>query len=209
MGRRHAKARFLPGILVFPGGCLEARDHRPSGFAERFAPAPAGLDAATRRKFKGLVRCALRETWEETGVLVGQPAAAKQANGSTGVWRAFAECGLTPGLEGPRLLARAITPAASPIRFHTRFFLAESDEAVGNRAVHDRAGDGELDGVSWMPTDKALAEDLIDVTRFMLERALSVGASDPAPLFHYRAETRLIDLDGRRLHWEDPLAGRI
>lgn len=198
MGRRHAKARFLPGILVFPGGCLEAEDHKPSGFEEAFASSPDGLDAASHRMLKALVRCALRETWEETGVLVGKVNASAQRAGTAPVWQAFAKCGLSPALEQPRLLARAITPADSPIRFHTRFFLAETDAAV-----HDRAGDGELDGVSWIPAQSALQEDLIDVTRFMLERALEVGASDLAPLFHYRGETRLIDLDGKRLYWEE------
>ncbi len=204
MGRRHARARFLPGILVPPGGGLEPGDHRPSGFEEQFAPAPNGLDTASRRKFKALVRCALRETWEETGVLLGTPARGGAIPGTAPIWRAFADKGLTPALEGLRLLARAITPTDSPIRFHTRFFLAQTDAIVS-----DRHGDGELDGVSWIPAQQALDEDLVDVTRFMLERAFKVGATDPAPLFHYKGETRLVDLGGQRSGWEETEEGQV
>ncbi len=198
MGRRHRKARFLPGILVFPGGCLESADLEPSGFEERLQPPPSGIDSASRRKLAGLLRCAFRETWEETGVLVGSGTEAPAHAGLATHWRAYAERGLAPALHRPRLLARAITPAGSPIRFHTRFFLAVTDEVV-----EAKPGDGELEGVGWIPAEEALGEDLIDVTRFMLERALGPGATDPAPLYRYRGERRLVELGGQRLPWQE------
>ncbi len=198
MGRRHPKARFLPGILVFPGGRLEAKDFQPSGFAERFSMAPRGLDAASRAKWQALVRCALRETWEETGILVGEASENDKAEPRQEHWQAFASAGVSPSLPTLRLLARAITPTDSPIRFHTRFFFAKVTDGL---QVHN--GDGELKGVTWISSDQALREDLVDVTRFMLERALSEGATDPAPLFHYQGETRLVDLPGRRLVWQE------
>ncbi len=196
MGRRHRKARFMPGVLVFPGGCLEASDHRPSGFQEAFHPPPEGLDAASRRKLPGLLRCALRETWEETGILVGSSGPAPKTGPDASHWQAFAERGLVPSLQRPRLLARAITPTRSPIRFHTRFFLAVTDQVVDARP-----GDGELDDVSWIPVEQARQEELIDVTRFVLERAIGPGATDPVPLFHYKEGAHLIDYGGQDSLW--------
>ena len=71
LGRRRRTARFLPGVYVFPGGGLELEDRRPSGFAERWHPLPEGLDRATHRKAAALLRAAVRETLEETGVIRG------------------------------------------------------------------------------------------------------------------------------------------
>ncbi|GAB5468248.1 MAG: NUDIX domain-containing protein [Rhodospirillales bacterium] len=195
MGRRRRSARFLPGIPVFPGGGLERGDHRASGYAEALAPAPRGLDGATRRALPGLLRCALRETWEETGVLLGRPARAQPAHPEDQpLWQAYRAQGLEPALERPRLLARAITPRRSPIRFHTRFFLAE----VTTNEAHGQPRDGELEFVAWIPVEEARAMDLIDVTRFMLELALDRGARDRAPLLCYQQDATFIVEDGAR-----------
>src|SRR5215813_12180614 len=79
LGQRRATARFLPGVYVYPGGRLDPEDRLRSGFMEEFAPLPAGLDQATTRLAPALLRAAIRETYEETGLLVGErgrPAAA-------------------------------------------------------------------------------------------------------------------------------------
>ena len=141
LGRRSQGSRFMPGIYVFPGGRLSALDRRPSGFAEDLAAPPPGLDARTRTRLAVFARAALRETFEETGLLLGLPMpAAAPADAATArapdVWAAFARAGLAPAFGALGLVARAITPAASPLHFHTRFFVATLrvlEEALARR----------------------------------------------------------------------------
>lgn len=157
MGRRSAKARFAPGILVFPGGRLDPSDRS----ATVLTAAPATLDAASRRLYGALWLTAQRELTEETGYVLRE--------GSQ-----------------PQLIVRAITPASSPIRFHTRFFLAD-----GKAAVKAKEGDGELQEIAWYPTEKALSFDLWDVTEFVLHEACRRFGRPPEPalLFSYRGES--------------------
>ena len=66
---------------------------------------------------------AVRETYEETGLLLGRLIAGR----------------LEPALSGLDHIVRAITPTDSPIRFHARFFLADIASASGTLR-----GNGEL-----------------------------------------------------------------
>lgn len=187
LGRRRSTARFLPGIWVFPGGRLDPEDARPSGFEERFEALPAGLDTATRAKGAALLRAAIRETLEETGVLVGRPGHPLAAP-DLPVWRSYAEAGLVPAFERPRLLARAVTPTNSPIRFHTRFFLAD---ATG--LAHGEPRDDELEEVAWVPLRETAGLEMVDVTEFVLAEAIR-GPQPVAPLFSYRGDAVRPDL---------------
>lgn len=159
MGRRSTKARFAPGIFVFPGGRLDPSD-RSAPFATK---APSTLDAASRRLFGALWLTAQRELTEETGYEL-------------------------PKGSQTQLIVRAITPTSSPIRFHTRFFLAD-----GRGAVKAKEGDGELQEIAWYPFEKALTFDLWDVTEFVLREACRRFGRPPEPalLFCYRGERAL------------------
>ncbi len=199
----------MPGIYVFPGGRVGPEDRRPSGFAEPLPDLPPGLDQATRQRLAEFARAALRETFEETGLLLGAEAASappsldrihavdriavgdsnqpRSALGGEGaeVWNAFTAAGLHPGFAGMRLVARAITPTGSPVRFHTRFFLAEGAAAAG-----EIGGDGELESIHWAPLESLPELPMADITRLVLEEALAhragAGAPDrPAPLFRW------------------------
>src|SRR5512144_2772283 len=67
-GRRPGHVRFMPGVWVFPGGAIDPEDLKP------WRVETGGEHLPSR-----LVRCAraaLRETWEEVGVLVGRQGAA-------------------------------------------------------------------------------------------------------------------------------------
>lgn len=174
LGRRHAATRFMPGYYVTPGGRLEGIDSRPSGFSEPLQPPEGDVDAATGRRLPALARCALRETAEETGLLVGRPAPLDRR--PTPHWAPFIEAGLTPAFGDLRLIARAITPAGSPIRFHTRFFLVDGALAEGRLA-----GDGELEDLRWIPQDLLSTVRLAEVTRLVIAEALRQGEA-PAPL---------------------------
>src|SRR5260370_37304698 len=65
IGRRGKGARFMPGRYVFPGGRITLGDARPW---QGEASAPADV---TDRSFLALKRAALREAFEETGLVIG------------------------------------------------------------------------------------------------------------------------------------------
>jgi 8-oxo-dGTP pyrophosphatase MutT (NUDIX family) len=191
LGRRRATARFLPGVYVYPGGRLDPEDRWESGFEERFAELPEGLDRATARLAPALLRAAVRETYEETGVLVGRPGAPRTA-GSPAIWQAYREAGLQPAFHAARLFVRAVTPTFSRIRFHTRFFLMDATElAVGETR------DGELEDVGWVPLAEARRLPMVDVTEFVLDRAERELLESPVPLFSYRNDELRPDLKRR------------
>lgn len=190
LGRRHAAAAFMPGVYVAPGGRLEAADRRPSGFPETLRPQPEGLDRVTRRRLLALARCAFREAFEEAGVLVGRPG--EPPENPAGVWQAYTAAGLAPAFGALQLVARAITPAGAPMRFHGRFFLA-SDESVLERA----AVDGELEDVGWVPLAEAEDLPMAEVTALVLREALAhhrarpCDAPRPAGRFAWRKGRRM------------------
>ncbi len=189
LGRRSGRSRFMPGIYVFPGGRVGSEDRRPSGFAEPLPDQPPGLGQATRRRLAEFARAALRETFEETGLLLGAEAASAPPPplGGEGaeVWNAFTAAGLHPGFAGMRLVARAITPTGSPVRFHTRFFLAEGAAVAGQIG-----GDGELESIHWAPLESLPELPMADITLLVLIEALAhragAGGPDrPAALFRW------------------------
>jgi 8-oxo-dGTP pyrophosphatase MutT (NUDIX family) len=169
LGRRHARAGFLPDIYVFPGGRVEPTD--ALGPPLPLAPAVAAdLARGGRRPPSALLRAALRETEEETGLHL--PLAA------------------IPHID---FVCRAITPTASHRRYHTRFFLADGVACQG-----DLKGDGELEDLGWRPLSEIARLNLVDVTAFVLEEAvqrreqgLSPGEK-PAPRLTYLGESMRI-----------------
>ncbi len=165
----------MPNVYVFPGGRIDAEDDRPSGFDEDLPAAPGGAGASdlSESRLAVCARAALRETFEETGLLVGQIANFKSAAPGSGVWTAYAQAGLTPAFAALRLIARAVTPADYPIRFDTYFFAADGAMAHG-----DLAGDGELEDIGWVPVGSAPALPMAKVTRLILQEALGRRSDD-------------------------------
>jgi 8-oxo-dGTP pyrophosphatase MutT (NUDIX family) len=192
LGRRRATAKFLPGVYVYPGGRLDPEDRWESGFEERFAALPGGLDRATARLAPALLRAAVRETYEETGVLVGSPGRAR-AQGTPAIWQAYREAGLQPAFHAARLFVRAVTPTFSRIRFHTRFFLMDATDL----AVEKVPGDGELEDVGWVPLAEARRLPMVDVTEFVLGLAEQELLESPVPLYSYRNDDLRPDLKRR------------
>lgn len=185
MGRRPNTAHFMPGVHVFPGGGLEPGDTTDADAMLGEAPAPPQLTRALTRPEEALplLWAALRETWEETGVLIGRAppeAPVPEPPAGLSARAAYERAGLVP-TGTAHYIARAITPAASPIRFDTRFFLAFAKTAHGT----PRAS-GELPTVEWMTVEAALTSETVrGVSKFVLREALALAA-DP---------TRLTDSD--------------
>lgn len=193
MGRRHDGHVFMPGKYVFPGGRVEAADHR--------IPVRAGLCADAERKLlvdmkgganpgkaRALALAAIRETFEETGLLVGRRGRDLPATRSP-AWRAFLDHGVVPDLSGLSFVCRAITPPRRPRRFDTRFFCASAASIVNETAPPD----GELADLQWLRFSEARALDLPTITQIVLE-ALSerlktdsgLSADTPVPYFYMR-----------------------
>ena len=185
MGRRHARMAFIPDAFVFPGGKLDRSD---------FAAVPAKAlpdetlhhlraTGAPPNLAQALAMAAVRETHEETGLFV---AGAGDIGNATGHgWDAFRAEGVAPRLDALHIMARAITPTDSPIRFHARFFTAPADAAAGTLR-----GSGELSELYWYPVSDALKLPVIDVTEFVLHEILAAAknrhrAAGP-PLYSYR-----------------------
>ncbi|WP_395020660.1 hypothetical protein [Dongia sp.] len=188
LGRRHRNAGFLPDIYVVPGGRVDAEDHDSSGFAEALHPAVAAslLSGGSRRPALAFPRAALRETLEETGLLVGETGMAEDAAGIP-VWQAYRAAGIAPDFASIDFICRAITPVTSHRRYNTRFFLADGAQAVGS--VNSN---GELEDLAWRPVSALSALNIVDVTEYVLKEALrrwqarSPTGAEPPKLLNYR-----------------------
>jgi len=204
----------MPGYYVFPGGRLSRADRSPSGFDENLMAAPEGVDQATRRGLVVFARAALRETFEETGLLLADRRVGSEATGkyprpkTETLWKAFGRADLAPGFRRLRLFARALTPTESPMRFHTRFFRAEGEYLYGRLG-----GDGELRDLGWVPVKEASRLPISEVTLLVLEEALthgpgarratgqSAGRTRPAAFFRWVGPTERLHsraVPGRR-----------
>ncbi|HEX7776820.1 MAG TPA: NUDIX hydrolase [Parvibaculum sp.] len=180
MGRRHSRMKFVPDAFVFPGGKLDAGDlkARPA--------TPLTGHAAFGVKASALALAAVRETFEETGLILA-------AKGDVGAdsgpgWAPFRERGLAPRLDVVSCLARAITPSSSPIRFHARFFSAPAGLLEGTLK-----GSGELEDLGWYRISEALKLPLIDVTEFVLREVSHASEKrSRIPLFSYRNNKPLV-----------------
>jgi 8-oxo-dGTP pyrophosphatase MutT (NUDIX family) len=168
MLRRHASMAFAPGAYVFPGGSVDARDADEevawtgpdAGEWGRVFDAPPALARA-------LVCAAVRETFEESGVLLaGESADSVVADTTSDDWEADRRALLDRSVSLAELLGRRrlvlradllrpwsrwITPVVEPRRFDTRFFAAALP--AGQRA---RDVSGEASEVAWIAPETAL-----------------------------------------------------
>lgn len=169
MGRRTRRASFMPSVYVFPGGTLDPIDRRASGFPEAATPQVPGLDGDTRRRYGSFLHAALRETYEETGLLIGRPGpATPPAAEDPDIWRAYRQARVVPAFADLRPVARAITPRTSPKRFHSRFFLVDGRLAQGQIRDSD-----ELEDVRWVPLEEFQSlPQTAEVTAAVLAEAL-------------------------------------
>lgn len=186
MGRRSRRAAFVPDFFVFPGGRLDPHDHAVRA-ATPLNPALIGVMGVrgNARLAEALAVAAVRETFEETGLMLAEEGeVGEAAHADWAEWRA---AGLAPGLHHLGYFGRAITSPASPIRFNARFFIARADILRGRIG-----GSGELSELAFYSASDVLRDrQIVDVTEFML-RNLILFADDPrgfdpgAPIFSYK-----------------------
>lgn len=170
MGRRPGKDAFMPAAYVFPGGRVDPGDGRAFAAGEldpvvverlmdRMRPRPSAARA------RALALCAIRETAEESGYLLGRSGVSLPAN-SAPDWQPFVAAGVSPDLSPLRVLGRAITPPGRVRRFDSRFFVVFADAiAVRPEGI---AGSGELENIVWPTLDEANALELPRITRAII-----------------------------------------
>jgi 8-oxo-dGTP pyrophosphatase MutT (NUDIX family) len=166
MGRRAGGHVFMPDKYVFPGGKVDRCD--------RFVPAADELSKANHdallahnpsRHPRAFGLAAIRETWEETGLIIGKNEIFSCQTSDHG-WTSFVAMAAKPALASLHFIGRAITPPMRTKRFDARFFLADADEALlDDRPPQDGA---EMEDLRWFTYDEALDLDLPTVTRFIL-----------------------------------------
>jgi 8-oxo-dGTP pyrophosphatase MutT (NUDIX family) len=194
MGRRHAGHRFMPGKFVFPGGRIEPGDRGVSAVGALSARAVEALMARTLRpspaRGRALALAAIRETFEETGLLLGTAVHGAAEGGLAGPWAAFGERGILPNLEAMQFVARAITPPRRPKRFDTRFFTIDRDAVAGE--VGGVVGpEAELVELAWVSLSEARRLELPPITGVILDElearlAAGFGPELPVPFYYER-----------------------
>ena len=142
MARRAAHHRFMPGVLVFPGGAVDEADHH----APAARPLKPGVRARLERFVEpslanALAHAAARELTEEVGLSLGEP----------------------PDLSELHLMCRAITPPDRSMRFDAFFFLVDAAHVSGALCAS-----AELEEPGWYTLEEAEAGDLAGATRAVL-----------------------------------------
>ena len=181
MGRRVRGHAFMPDKWVFPGGRIHPADFKvaaASDLAPEVADALARTCAAARAR--ALAATAIRETFEETGLIVGRPGSGRTKSSE---WRDFLATGHLPDLAPLRFVARAITPPARTRRFDARFFTVDAAHLV---SLDPGAGSGELDEIAWFDWDAAAALDLPSITRSILAEVAAREQADDRPIPYHR-----------------------
>lgn len=163
MGVRNAKHAFMPNKYVFPGGRVDRADGQVTSPVDLKSDVAEKLErGCTAHRARAIGMAVVRETFEETGLILGRNVGTPQTTRSPN-WRPFYETGFVPALDKIDYVARAITPPGRPRRFDARFFMVDAEHLVG-----DLDGNGELLNLTWVPLRDALELDLPNITQLMI-----------------------------------------
>ncbi len=189
--RRNRALAFVPGATVYPGGAVDDGDHDvrwPTLVVGR-TDASASLALGYPPGALAWWIAAVRECFEEVGVLLavdgnGDPppndGAARRAQdrcrdgllrGRYGLAEVCLELGLRVDLAGLRYLAHFVTPAPSPRRYDTRFFVATVPAGV-----EPTPDNGELVAGRWATPSSALAEARAGQIELIIPTACTLAA---------------------------------
>jgi 8-oxo-dGTP pyrophosphatase MutT (NUDIX family) len=195
MLRRTAAMKFAPGAYVFPGGSVDEADADPA--IAWHGPDPAEVAArlgSSPGLARALVCAAVRETFEESGVLLASVPDGPLPVPSGSSWEADRNALTAGSLTLAELLsrrglavradllvpwARWITPEAEPRRFDARFFAAAlpaGQHAAGHHAEADRTA--WLRPVDAIEAARAGSISLFPPTAAILSEFASCGLDD-------------------------------
>ena len=190
MGKRAASHKFMPNKFVFPGGRVDPGDSRLQPPLDLHPDVHKRLaTACSVVRARALAMAAIRETFEETGLLLGEPDSPTLKTRSTS-WREFLQYNVNPRLDTLHYIARAITPPYRGRRFDTRFFMCDAGLIQGD-VQGQLQGSGELLELHWVSIDDARMLELPQITRLVLdevERRLRDGhtPADYGPFVHFK-----------------------
>jgi 8-oxo-dGTP pyrophosphatase MutT (NUDIX family) len=191
--RRVRAMAFAAGMTVFPGGAVDTRDAETEiGWVGPPAAEWTGALSATEPLARALVCAAVRETFEEAGVLLAGPSPDQVCDVDGAEWEAdraaledrggslaalLARRGLLLRADLLRPWAHWITPVGEPRRYDTRFFVAALPAGQQTRRAS-----GEADAHGWLSPGAALAEaargerGLMPPTLLTLEQLAGYGS---------------------------------
>ena len=123
-----------------------------------------------------LVAAAVRETFEEAGLMIGAP---DPTPGRTvpEKWRHFFATGMAPDLSDITYVARAVTPPWRPIRFNARFLMIDARHVQGDLG----GGTGELINLTFVPVPETQKLELALITTRGLEPGEDPARNPPPP----------------------------
>ena len=164
MGCRSEGHDFMPNKYVFPGGRVDDEDADVPTVSELSKSVDQLLRFKSVRSPRAFPLTAVREMFEETGLIVGKASGPHATTSSS--WAEYYAQGAAPCLESFDFIGRAITPPMRHKRFDARFFMADADAAL----IDDRPPiDGrELADLRWFTLAEVGQLDLPNVTRFVI-----------------------------------------
>lgn len=212
MVRRDSRMGFLGGAHVFPGGALDPHDCDAASLAIASgfeAVGDLGRIHADVQRARGLLLAAVRELFEESGILLARdadgdwvdldeegPRAARLAAGRAELSNHGGDLAallvadnLRIDVSGLRLFAHWVTPEREKKRFDTRFFLARAPERQSARHCEIESSAGE-----WITPGQAMARyrareiELVPPTIASLERLAEFADVDSALAAFVKAE---------------------
>ncbi len=196
MGQRRQGQVFLPNKYVFPGGRVDDDDahvaHDGVLSPETLHPLMHDMKGQPSQvRAKAIAVAALRETYEEAGLLFGTPTESPPDDFTSDAfksWQAFHNAGLRPSLNGMHFFARAITPPGLPRRYDTRFFTIDAS-LIAKRIPPP---DDELRNLDWFTLEALLDLDIMKITRKILgelaeweRRRIEGHPSPPVPYYFF------------------------
>jgi 8-oxo-dGTP pyrophosphatase MutT (NUDIX family) len=184
--QRPMRMGFAGGLWVFPGGRVDEADRDPAVEAHWAGPPPASwagrLDLPVDQA-RGHVVAACRETLEEAGLLLAEPAPGAQElaaarrellDGSLGFAELLAALAVRLDTGRLRYWAWWVTPEVEARRYDTRFFVAglPADAAVTAHLA-------EAERERWLPPAEAAADrelPMLPPTRYTLRDLALFGS---------------------------------
>ena len=174
MGQRSARHDFMPSVYVFPGGRVDRVDSFAPYSGELSARTERILEAAVSpRKARAIALSCIRETYEETGLMLGRAADTPGRNMRNATYDAFRRAGQLPDISGVEVFGRAVTPPHRHKRFDAWFF----HKHLGDVAPPEVADSHELLNVGWFTLDEIAGlktqratDMMVDVLRDYLRR---------------------------------------
>jgi len=187
MGQRSARHDFMPSVYVFPGGRVDRGDSYVPYVGDLSPRSERILEAAfSPRRARAVALASIRETYEETSLLLGSKTDKPLRNINNTTWDAFRNAGMMPDLTGIEVFGRAVTPPHRHKRFDAWFFVKHLETPT----LPQIADSAELLNVGWFTFEKIKSLETQRATEMMLTVLRRYLAHDnpPKDIFYSHAK---------------------